>query len=439
MMSEFCALPFTSTRDFFSLRHMNPVFEWFRRTLNNTQVIILMLVILATVVGLYFFGKFLVPVLAAIVLAYLLEGLVTKLNKYLRLPRLGAVLIVFSMFMVGVLLTLFALIPFIINEVVDFSGDLPELPGKIQEQADKLPQMFPQFFAVTTNVVTEISTNYVPVVVTNLDMVVTSQVPFEVANTVTNISSEGITDVMAYMEQNWFKNSFRDAPSMVVASVPRGIRWGVTVIIYAILVPILVFFFLKDKERISKYLLQFLPNDHSLASQVWGDLDLQLSNYVRGKFVEILIVWLVSFIVFDALEVNYAGALSLFTGLSVLLPYVGATFMAVPVVLVSLFQVYPEINFWYPIIAYGVIQLLDGNLLAPLLLSNVTNIHPIAIIAAILVFGGIWGFWGVFFAIPLATLVNAIIHAWPKGELEAIVLKAQESPNIGELNDDPTI
>ena len=68
--------------------------------------------------------------------------------------------------------------------------------------------------------------------------------------------------------------------------------------------------------------------------------------------------------------------------------------------------------------AYTVIQIIDGNLLAPLLISEVVDLHPIAVIAAILVFGGIWGFWGVFFAIPLATLAVAVLNAWPLGARE---------------------
>jgi putative permease len=66
---------------------------------------------------------------------------------------------------------------------------------------------------------------------------------------------------------------------------------------------------------------------------------------------------------------------------------------------------------------YGFIQFLDGNLLVPLLFSEVVNLHPVAIIVAVLFFGGIWGFWGVFFAIPLATLVKAVYNAWPRSAL----------------------
>ena len=70
-------------------------------------------------------------------------------------------------------------------------------------------------------------------------------------------------------------------------------------------------------------------------------------------------------------------------------------------------------------IAYGIIQIFDGNLLAPLLLSRVVNLHPVAIIIAILVFGGLWGIWGVFFAIPLATLVQAVLKAVTNRQIAA--------------------
>ena len=66
---------------------------------------------------------------------------------------------------------------------------------------------------------------------------------------------------------------------------------------------------------------------------------------------------------------------------------------------------------------YGVIQFLDGNLLVPLLFSEVVNLHPVAIIVAVVFFGSLWGIWGVFFAIPLATLIQAIIKAWPSAEM----------------------
>ena len=102
------------------------------------------------------------------------------------------------------------------------------------------------------------------------------------------------------------------------------------------------------------------------------------------------------------------------TGLSVVIPFIGAVAVTVPVALIAYFQWGVGSEFALALGAYLLIQVLDGNVLAPLLVSGTVNLHPIAVIVAILVFGGLWGFWGVFFAIPLATLVQAVLRAWPR-------------------------
>ena len=99
-------------------------------------------------------------------------------------------------------------------------------------------------------------------------------------------------------------------------------------------------------------------------------------------------------------------------GLSVIIPYIGAVVVTVPVVIIAYIQWGFGPEFTWAMVAYLVVQLLDANLLVPLLLSGAVNLHPLASIMGILVFGGIWGFWGVFFAIPLASLVQAVLQAW---------------------------
>jgi len=108
--------------------------------------------------------------------------------------------------------------------------------------------------------------------------------------------------------------------------------------------------------------------------------------------------------------------LGLIVGFSVLIPYVGAAVATIPIALVAYFQWGLGSEFIWILVAYAIIQVLDGNVLAPLLLAEVVDIHPVGVITSILVFGGLWGFWGVFFAIPLATVIQAIIKAWPKQE-----------------------
>jgi putative permease len=179
-----------------------------------------------------------------------------------------------------------------------------------------------------------------------------------------------------------------------------------------------VFFLLMDKRKILDWLSDLLPPTRALATRVWREMDRQIGNYVRGKLAEIVIVGDVTYVAFALMGLKYAVLLAVLVGLSVIVPYIGAVAVTVPVLLIAFFQWGWGPDFAYIMLAYTVIQVLDGYVLVPLLFSEAVNLHPIAIIVAILLFGGIWGFWGVFFAIPLATLVKVLITAWPRARVE---------------------
>jgi putative permease len=180
---------------------------------------------------------------------------------------------------------------------------------------------------------------------------------------------------------------------------------------------------LKDKEEITAWLSGHLPKQRPMLRRIWAEMDMQIANYARGKAIEILIVGGVSYVSFAFLGLNYAALLGLLVGLSVIIPYIGATLVTIPVVLVALVQWGVGNEFYTVVIVYFVIQILDGNVLVPLLFSEAVNLHPVAIILAVLFFGGVWGLWGVFFAIPLATLIKAIMSAWPVPEAYAQIEK----------------
>ena len=145
-----------------------------------------------------------------------------------------------------------------------------------------------------------------------------------------------------------------------------------------------------------------------------------MGNYIRGKMIEVLVVGVATYIPLGVMGLNYAVTLSLFVGLSVIIPYVGAVAVTIPVALIAFFQWGASSDFVYLMVAYLVVQFLDANILVPLLFSEVVGMHPAAIIIAVLFFGGLWGVWGVFFAIPLATLIQAVINAWPSIQPECV-------------------
>jgi putative permease len=190
----------------------------------------------------------------------------------------------------------------------------------------------------------------------------------------------------------------------------------ITLVVFLVLMPVLVFFFLKDKELMISWATDYLPRERSLVNSVWVEAEAQIANYVRGKVAEIFIVGVVTYVTFLILGLQYSALLATLVGFSVLIPYIGAAVVTIPIALIAFFQFGWDWSFGHVMIAYAIIQALDGNLLVPLLFSEVVNLHPVAIILAILFFGGLWGFWGIFFAIPLATLVQAVLRAWPRND-----------------------
>jgi putative permease len=353
--------------------------QWFQRFSAEPQADILVLVLLVGFIVVLTMGKMLGPVLAALVLAYLLEGLVSTMQSY-GIPRLAAVTVVFIVFMVFLMFSLLGLFPRLSYQVTQLVNQLPSIISKGHDALMRLPERYPELISET--------------------------------------QINGVIDVI----RSELAGLGQRVVSMSVASVV-GI---ITLMVYVILVPVLIFFFLKDKTRIIHWMTTYLPRDRALTKRVWSDVNAQIANYVRGKIWEILIVGSVSYVTFLTMDLQFSVLLATLVGLSVVIPYIGAAVVTLPIAAIAYFQWGWSADFWYVMIAYGVIQALDGNVLVPLLFSEVVNLHPVAIIIAILVFGGLWGFWGVFFAIPLATLVQAVLKAWPR---KAQQLPVQETPS----------
>ena len=346
----------------------NFINTWYKRYFTDPQASLLVILLAFGLIILLTMGKMLAPLLAALIIAYLLEGAVSKLQAK-DISRFISVNVVYSLFLVFMAFILFGLMPLLSKQVSQFFQEVPEMMRNIQGLLLRLPEQYPDL--VSEEYVWELNSN--------------------------------LRDSFSALGQNVLSFSLASMPAVV------------TILVYLILVPLMIFFFLKDKVVVIDWMASFLPKERHLVNEVWVEMDAQIGNYVRGKFNEILIVGIASYIVFVILGLNYAFLLAMIVGLSVLIPYIGAAIVTLPVALVGYFQwgLNADYNFTWLMISYFVIQFLDGNVLVPILFSEAVNLHPIAIIVAILVFGGLWGFWGVFFAIPLATLVKALINVWP--------------------------
>ncbi|HEY0924731.1 AI-2E family transporter [Rheinheimera pacifica] len=339
--------------------------KWYANKFSDPQVVTLFLLLLIGFMAIYWLSGILAPVLVAIAFAYLLEWPVVRLSR-LGLSRGVSTIAVVAGFVGLATLTLMWIIPIFWYQGRNLLRDLPQMIEQGRAYMLELPENFPGIVSV-------------------------EQV---------NILMHSVDERVMAFGRNMLELSLASIVDLVA------------LLIYLVLVPLMVFFMLKDKAQLTASFAQWLPTERKLITQVWHEMNTQIMNYIRGKILEILIVGTVSYAVFALFGLNYPLLLGVLVGLSVLIPYVGAAVVTLPVALVAFFQWGPTAEFGYLMLAYGIIQALDGNLLVPLLFSEAVDLNPVFIIIAVLFFGGLFGFWGIFFAIPLASLVKATVNAW---------------------------
>ena len=343
--------------------------DWIQRYFSDEEAVVLAVLLFLAFTAVLTLGGMLAPVLAGMVLAYLMQGLVVTLER-LRVPGGVAVGLVFALFMGLLLVFIIVVVPLLWHQLITLFNELPGMHAKWQSLLLLLPERYPHL-----------------------------------------VSDEQVLQAIEVARGEIGKFG-QWALTFSLSSLPLLVN----IMIYLVLVPILVFFFLKDREMIGQWVRGYLPRERALITRVAQEMNRQIANYIRGKVIEIFICGGVTYIAFVALGLNYSALLALLVGVSVVVPYVGAVVVTVPVLLIALFQWGWSDQFIYLMAVYGIIQTLDGNVLVPLLFSEAVNLHPVAIICAVLLFGGLWGFWGVFFAIPLATLFKAVLDAWPRKE-----------------------
>lgn len=351
--------------------------DWYKQKFTDPQIVVLLGILIIGFSIIYFFSDLLMPLLVAIVFAYLLEWPIRFLSTKLKFPRVLSLIIVLGGFIAVLSFLGVVLLPTLWNQAITFIQDLPSMFNLLNAWLQALPEHYPELVDYAT-----------------------------------------LDSILSAIKSNILKMG-EPLLTLSINSIINLVGLG----IYTFLVPLMVFFLLKDKLLLIRSLSKFLPENRRLATRVWFEMQQQISNYIRGKFLEIIIVGIVTYIIFLFFGLRYPLLLSVAVGISVLVPYIGAVIVSIPVLMIALFQFGLSPDFYYLMLAFIISQLLDGNLLVPFLFSEAVNLHPLIIIISVLIFGGLWGFWGVFFAIPLATLVKAVINALPSNNTETIILR----------------
>lgn len=361
------------------MQSRNPILanisSWFNRTFADPAALGLFFTVVLLLVVVEFFGRILTPILVSIALAYLLYGPVQLLKRW-RFPNWLAVTVVYVIFIGLMVWGLFGLVPLLVKQLTTLVHEIPDIFKQLQVALNDLMQKYPHMF-----------------------------------------QGDALTHLTTV-----FKEQFAHLGQLAITVSLSSISSIVTLALYLVLVPVMLFFFLKDSATISHWMARFLPSDRSLVSKVWSEVNQQIGNYVRGRVIEMIIVSTIGVITFALFGLSYSILLGVMVGVSVVIPYVGAVLVTVPVVIIGLIDWGWSGQFISMLIAYVIIIALDANALVPMLFSEALQLHPVAIILAVLVFGGIWGFWGVVLAIPLATVVKAILTFWPRAHLNSTQL-----------------
>ena len=345
---------------------LNELNKVLKKIFSNEETIVFSLGILLFFIFISYFGSILTPFLISVVVAYLLVGLQKKIQSY-NVGENVSLIITFSIFIITGAALIVWLVPLLYIQLQAFVLDVPNLFNNFLDFMSDLPAKFPE-------------------------LVSSEQIA---------VFFQAVSEEISVIAQNIVKSSI------------SGIQSTITILLYIILFPILVFFFLFDRKNIINGALKIIPGKREMFSNVWSEMDIQLSNYVRGKTIEIFIVGIVAAIIFSSLGLKYSALLSVLVGLSVIIPYVGAFLVTIPVVIVGLLQFGLGTQFYLLVGLYLLLQALDGNLLVPLIFSETVKLHPVVIILAVFIFGSMFGFWGVFFSIPIATFIKAVWNAWP--------------------------
>ena len=309
-----------------------------------------------------------VPFVVAGVLAYAFNPLVKKLMT-LKLSRTLSTAIIF----IGIILAVvgFSLVffPMIVKEVNSLISMLPDLS---QNWYERFMAWYEKTIGANPNIPST----------------------FEGVLEYLNIEVEAITDWLFRSSGTLFSKIGSFASSLV----------------YLVTIPVIMFYFMKDGDKIAHGAKKMvLPKWRSWVFPLSEKIDGVLGGFIRGQLLVAFLIGVLSAIALLILGVEYWLILGMLAGIGDLIPYIGPFLGAIPAVFIAL-TTDPWKAVWV-IVAFLIIQQLEGNLISPKIVGHSVGLHPALIIFMLLVGGALWGLVGLLVAVPLAGVIKVLLEA----------------------------
>ncbi len=386
---------------------------WYRRNFSAPGTVELALLLAACFILVYWFMWLFGPIIVALCLAYCLDWAVRFLERRFHLKRKWAAALTMLAF-IGIAAGIVVfLAPRVVNQGTEFYNNIMLYGQDTAQQAEEAPaaQQGQQDAAVPENSGQAYADTFDAAVAQKLYTFV-EPLPdpwpsMLTPQTLKNYVHSARVFIMANLASILKKQ--------IMPSVVNAMSWAV----YMIIVPIFMFLMLANKQALQRRVVKYLlPSNTVLIKVLWPKLNSQLESYINGSLMHIAISALANCLLFWAFGLNYGTLLGVCMGFSVVIPYVGAVLVGVPVLLIAAVQ-FGFVPFlgWF-LAAWLVLQLADSYALTPLLFSKTMDLDAFSILLSIMVFGTLWGFWGVFFSIPLARFIATLITQWPRQEPE---------------------
>ena len=197
---------------------------------------------------------------------------------------------------------------------------------------------------------------------------------------------------------------------LILRQTPRSaIRIGSLLV----LVPLFTFFFLRDSRTIMRSLISLTPNRYfEMVLEIYSHVSWQLAHFIRGRILEALIIGIVIWLGLSLTDIRYTPILAVIAGVTNLVPYVGPVIGMIPGLVIALVDLGLGGQFWWILCVYLLIAqiIVDNFILIPILISRVSNLHPLWVILAIIMGGKLYGVLGMIIGVPIASAINIVIH-----------------------------
>ena len=336
--------------------------------MQNTKYIFWIVLI---IISSYFLGlvsSILTPFIASMLIAYFLDPLTIKLER-LGIKRNWTVSIIVGSFFSLLTVGLFQLAPVLFEQIQQFVQALPKYE------------------------------NYV-----------TTTVLVKVDNYLSTINPQLAGELKEHVSS--FSTKFFEYIVVIISSIFNSSLAILNIIALIFFTPILVFYLLRDWKSVEKNLKKLLPrNKKSLILEQFRQIDEVLSAYIRGQIMVCLILSIFYVISLSILGLNYSLLIGIIVGFLTIIPYLGLLLGGAICVVVALLQFNEPYYVYAALSIFLVGHLIESCIITPKIVGEKIGLHPVWIIFAIMAGGELFGFWGVFFAIPIAAIIGVIFRS----------------------------